>query len=148
MTKVPRTTIFQFRAKLGAGLWRDLEIDGSDTLEDLAVAILGTYKFECDHCYGFYSNLKGSRSDSAEIYELFEDIEEGSGAQNAKGVRDIRIEEVFSAKKQMRFLFDYGDQWEFVLTCNSIVEPESKVKYPRPTGGKGDAPEQYPAYEE
>jgi hypothetical protein len=148
MTKVPRTTIFQFRAKLGAGLWRDLEIDGSDTLEDLAVAILGTYKFECDHCYGFYSNLKGSRSDSAEIYELFEDIEEGSGAQNAKGVRDIRIEEVFSAKKQMRFLFDYGDKWEFVLTCNSIVEPESKVKYPRPTGGKGDAPEQYPAYEE
>ena len=60
MTKASRPTIFQFRAKLGAGLWRDLEIDGSDTLEDLAVAILAAYKFDCDHAYGFYSKLKGA----------------------------------------------------------------------------------------
>ena len=62
MTKASRPTIFQFRAKLGAGLWRDLEIDEYfyDTLEDLAVAILAAYKFDCDHAYGFYSKLKGA----------------------------------------------------------------------------------------
>jgi hypothetical protein len=48
----------------------------------------------------------------------------------------------------MRFLFDYGDEWEFILTCNGIVEPEPRVQYPRTTGSKGDAPEQYPAEEE
>ena len=148
MTKVFRTMIFQFRARLGAELWRDLEIDGSDTLEDLATTILGAFKFECYHCYGFYSKLNGRTSDSDEIYELFEDIEEGSGARNAKGVKGISIDKVFSAKKQMRFLFDYGDQWEFVLTCAGVVESEPKVQYPRTTGGKGHAPEQYPAYEE
>ena len=148
MTKASRTTIVQFRAKLGARLWRDLEINGSDTLEDLAAAILAAYNFDCDHAYGFYSNLKGSKSESNEIYELFEDMEEGSGAENAKGVKDIRIDEVFSSKKQMLFLFDYGDKWEFIVTCNGIVEPEPRVQYPRTTGGKGDAPEQYPAEEE
>jgi hypothetical protein len=146
--KASRATIFQFRAKLGRGLWRDVEIEGSDTLEDLASAILDAYKFSCDHCYGFYSKLKGRRSDSDEIYELFEDLEEGSGSENAKGVKYIRIDNVFSSKKQMRFFFDYGAYWEFILTCNGIVEPETGVQYPRTIGGKGDAPEQYPAYEE
>jgi hypothetical protein len=48
----------------------------------------------------------------------------------------------------MLFLFDYGDNWEFLLTCNSIVEPEPGVAYPRITGGNGETPEQYPPYEE
>jgi hypothetical protein len=148
MTKASKQMIFQVRAQLGARLWRDLEIGGSDTLEDLAVAILGAYEFSCDHCYGFYSKLKGRSSESDEIYELFEDMEEGSGSDNAKGVQDIRIDEVFSPKKQMRFLFDYGDGWEFILTCNSIMEPALGAQYPRNAGGKGDAPEQYPACEE
>ena len=80
MIKASTPTVFQFRAKLGGGLWRDIEIDGSGTLEDLASDILAAYKFNCDHCYGFYSKLKGRRSDSDEIYELFEDLEEGSGS--------------------------------------------------------------------
>jgi hypothetical protein len=148
VTKAAGPAIFQFRAKLGAKLWRDLEIEGSGTLEDLAVAILAAYEFECDHCYGFYSKLKGLKSESNEIYELFEDLEEGSGGKNAKGVRDTRIDEVFCAKKQMLFFFDYGDEWEFIVTCNSIEGPEPGVQYPRTRGGKGDAPEQYPVLEE
>ena len=75
--------ILQFRAKLGIGLWRDFDIDGSDTLEDLAVAILTAFEFECDHCYGFYSKLKGNKSDSDEIYELFADMEGGSSNERA-----------------------------------------------------------------
>ena len=75
--------ILQFRAKLGTGLWRDLDIDGSDTLEELAVAIPAAYEFGCDHCYGFYSKLKGNNSDSDEIYELFADMEGGSSNERA-----------------------------------------------------------------
>jgi hypothetical protein len=147
MTKLSAPAIFRFRAKLGT-VWRDFDIDGSDTLENLAVAILDVFKFDCDHCYGFYSKLKGNKSKSDEVYELFADQEEGSPNQNAKGVQETIIEEVFSPKKQMLFLFDYGDNWEFLLTCNGIVEPEPGVAYPRITGGKGEAPEQYPPYED
>jgi hypothetical protein len=148
MTKASTPAIFQFRATLGTGLWRDFDIDGSDTLENLAGAILTAYEFDCDHCYGFYSKLKGNKSKSDEIYELFVDQEEGSCNENAKGVQETIIEAVFSPKKRMLFLFDYGDNWEFLLTCNGIVKPESGTQYPRFRGGKGEAPEQYPAYEE
>jgi hypothetical protein len=148
MTKATTPAIFQFRAKLGTGLWRDLDIEGSDTLETLSAAILAAYNFQCDHCYGFYSKLKGNKSESAEIYELFADQEEGSPNKNAKGVQETLIDEVFVAKKQMLFLFDYGDCWEFLLTCNGIVKPEPGVHYPRITGGEGEAPEQYPTCEE
>jgi hypothetical protein len=140
--------ILQFRAKLGTGLWRDFDIDGSDTLEDLAVAILTAFEFECDHSYGFYSKLKGNKSDSDEIYELFADMEGGSCNERAKGVQDTIIREVFSPKKRMLFLFDYGDNWSFLLTCTGTVKPETGVQYPHIRGGKGDAPEQYPACED
>ena len=147
MTKLSTPAIFRFRAKLGT-VWRDFEIDGSDTLENLAVAVLDAFKFHCDHCYGFYSKLKGNNSKSDEIYELFVDMEEGSHNKNAKGVQETIIEGVFSPKKTMLFFFDYGDSWEFILTCKGVLEAEPGVAYPRITGGEGEAPEQYPPYEE
>ena len=146
MTKTP--SIFQFRVKWGTNVWRDFEIDGSDTLENLAMAILDAYEFNSDHCYGFYSNLKGDRSKSEEIYELFADQPESYSNEKAKGVVRILIQSVFTRNKHMLFLFDYGDQWEFRLKCTGVAAPEPKVKYPRVTGIKGDAPEQYPEYEE
>jgi hypothetical protein len=102
MTKATTPAIFQFRAKLGTGLWRDLDIEGSDTLETLSAAILAAYNFQCDHCYGFYSKLKGNKSKSDEVYELFADQEEGSPNENAKGVQETIIDEVFSPKKTDR----------------------------------------------
>jgi hypothetical protein len=147
MTKSRTPEIFQFRAKLGT-VWRDFEIDGSDTLENLAVAILDAFEFDCDHCYGFYSKLKGNKAKSDEIYELFVDIEEGSYNENAIGVQETLIDEVFSPKKKMLFLFDYGDNFEFILTCKGIGDSEPGVTYPRITGGEGEAPDQYPPYEE
>jgi hypothetical protein len=94
--------IFRFRAKLGT-VWRDFDIDGSDTLENLAVAILDAFEFDCDHCYGFYSKVKGNKSKSDEVYELFADQEEGSPNENAKGVQETIIDEVFSPKKRCCF---------------------------------------------
>ena len=99
MTKATTPAIFQFRAKLGTGLWRDLDIEGSDTLETLSAAILAAYNFQCDHCYGFYSKLKGNKSESTEIYELFADQEEGSPNKNAKGVQETLIETTSSSQK-------------------------------------------------
>ena len=139
MTKLSTPAIFRFRAKLGT-VWRDFEIDGSDTLENLAVAVLDAFKFDCDHCYGFYSKLKGNKSKSDEIYELFVDMEEGSHNKNAKGVQETIIEGVFSPKKTMLFFFDYGDSWEFILTCKGISEAEPGVAYPRIDVYKRQAP--------
>jgi hypothetical protein len=39
MAETTKPTIFQFRAKLNTGLWRDVEIEGADTLEGLAKVV-------------------------------------------------------------------------------------------------------------
>jgi hypothetical protein len=46
----------------------------------------------------------------------------------------------------MGFLFDYGDDWFFKVTLSKI-EDVSPKGLPRLVGSKGEAPEQYPAYE-
>jgi len=44
----------------------------------------------------------------------------------------------------MIFLFDYGDNWEFLVECCDIIEAETEKRYPKVTKKEGKAPEQYP----
>jgi hypothetical protein len=44
----------------------------------------------------------------------------------------------------MRFLFDYGDEWEFLVELVKRKPKEPKVKLPRLLISAGKAPAQYP----
>jgi hypothetical protein len=44
----------------------------------------------------------------------------------------------------MRFVFDYGDEWEFVVELVKRKPKEPKVKLPRLLISAGEAPAQYP----
>ena len=44
----------------------------------------------------------------------------------------------------MLFLFDYGDEWLFLLECLDVKPSESGGRLPIVVGRLGDAPEQYP----
>ena len=48
----------------------------------------------------------------------------------------------------MLFLFDYGDDWMFLVECKDLLDPTIKVKYPKVIEMVGKAPEQYPECEE
>jgi hypothetical protein len=43
----------------------------------------------------------------------------------------------------MRFLFDYGDEWEFVVELLKRKPKDPKVKLPRLLLSAGEAPPQY-----
>ncbi|WP_213075151.1 hypothetical protein QQE94_00580 [Fervidobacterium pennivorans subsp. shakshaketiis] len=65
-----------------------------------------------------------------------------------KGVKNTKVSQVFEKPRQrMLFLFDYGDQWHFIVELKKIVEPEQNIKYPAILETFGEAPEQYPEYE-
>ena len=128
--------IFKLKVSLEEGIYRVFEIQGNDTLEGLAKYILHVFKFNCDHAYGFYDN------DYNEVYELFHDLNMDSWA-GAKGVKKTLIQDVFQPKKQMIFLFDYGDEWTFLVECTAIVDANPKMKYPKLIEKKGRAPKQY-----
>jgi hypothetical protein len=44
----------------------------------------------------------------------------------------------------MRFLFDYGDGWEFLVELVKRKPKEPRVKLPRLLVSAGNAPAQYP----
>jgi len=141
--------IFVFRVSLDRDIYRDIEIAGSRSLASLAEFIIDAFDFDFDHCYGFYSKTKGRYYDSEEKYELFADMDEGgTGTPPAKSVEKTKIETVFFKGKKMLFFFDYGDSWEFIAKCKKTMPPVKKIQYPRITLSKGEAPEQYPDYED
>lgn len=132
--------------KIKHGDWSaELQLPVTSTLADLAETIIRAVGFDMDHCYGFYNNLK-RHFDSTEEYTLFADIGEDSKDDDT-GVENTRIDAVFAPKKKMLFLFDYGDDWMFQVTCTGEVEsrPFRRAKVLSTTG---EPPEQYPDWED
>ena len=137
-----------FRASLRGRLYRDIELPSSTSLEDLAAAIVNAFGFDFDHAFGFYSNLKGNYYKSLERYELFADLDEA----DEEGVRSVRRTKLSTAfpepGKQMLFLYDYGDGWQFKVELIGLGQKEPKVAYPRVVKQVGQAPPQYPDLDE
>lgn len=130
-----------------ARVYRDIEIEGTKSLSDLAEAIVGAFDFSFDHAYGFYSNLKNPYERSGERYELFADMEDTDS--DAGSVEKTKVQQVFTAVgKKMLFLFDYGDEWHFQVEVAAVGEKAPKMRYPRLVATKGEAPSQYPDEDE
>jgi hypothetical protein len=137
------------RASFKPKVYRDIEIEGSKSLSALAEAIVMAFDFEFDHPFGFYSDLKNPYSREGERYELFADMEDGDGDSEAGSVERTTVAEVFGVPgKQMLFLFDYGDDWRFVIEARGTGQKAPKTRYPRLVTSVGTAPEQYPDLEE
>jgi hypothetical protein len=137
-----QSTTHIFRASLKPKLYRDIEIEGTRSLGDLAEAIVGAFDFSFDHAFGFYSNLGEAYHKSPEQYELFADMEDSDS--QAKSVKGTKVAQAFATVgKKMLFVFDYGDDWRFQIELRTLGEQKSKTRYPRLIASVGDAPPQY-----
>ena len=137
--KETNKTVHIIKVKLG-NKHRILAIPSFYTLYDLAEAIVNSFDFGFDHCFGFYDTLGRGCFDSKEGYELFADIGEES---DFPGVKKTKINKVFDKiGKKMLFLFDYGDNWRFVIELIEI-RPFIDDKCPIVIKSVGKAPEQY-----
>jgi len=132
-----------FRASLTPKVYRAFEIADTSNLYTLAQVIVRSFEFDFDHAFGFFSKLKGNIYDSPVRYELFVDMGESEG--EARSVKRTRVVDAFpSVGTKMRFLFDYGDGWEFLVEFVKRKPKEPKVKLPRLLISAGQAPAQYP----
>jgi hypothetical protein len=110
------------------------------TLYRLAEAIVDSFGFYFDHPFGFYDNIR-HWTKSKEGYELFADIGEES---EFNGVEKTKVNQVFNKrKKRMLFLFDYGDEWHFIVELVGLETSKENVKYPLIVESVGEAPPQY-----
>jgi len=120
--------------------FRVLAVPEDYTLYGLAEAIIESFDFNFDHPFGFYDNIK-KWTQSEEGYELFADIGEES---EFKGVKKTKVNSVFNQiGKRMLFLFDYGDEWHFIVELKGIELPEERRRYPFIVESFGEAPPQY-----
>jgi hypothetical protein len=122
---------------------RTIAISGKKSLYQFAGAIVRSFNFFFDHCFAFYSDID-ARSSSKEIYELFVDIGEEPTAPHARGVKNVKVEKVFTEiGKTMLFLFDYGDNWHFAVELKSVRDKVDGEKLPAVEKMIGKAPLQY-----
>lgn len=103
---------------------------------------MNAFDFDFEHAFGFYSKLTGEgvmRADPK--YELFADIGEETDADS---VKRTRVDKAFAAVgDKMLFLFDYGDDWRFVVDLIGFGRLDPKARYPKLLRQEVASPEQY-----
>lgn len=124
-----------------------IEMTSTGSLADLAEMILKAMDFDDEHAYGFFDNLKNVYR-SKEKYTLFADHGEGED-DSEKGVSTTTVVTAFpKVGKQLMFLFDYGDDWHFLVTCTGIAGERKSGEAYRVVSVTGERPEQYPDCDE
>lgn len=120
---------------------RKIQVGDIYDLNYLAEAIVEAYDFDLDHCFGFYDYIDPHKQ--KEVYELFTDLPDVEHTLGAKGVEGVDITSVFDRDgKIMRFLFDYGDGWKFIV--KRMSRERGRRIHPRVVFRDGKSVEQYP----
>lgn len=144
------TVGYQFKASLlqDSNIYRVIEINPNLSLNNLAEAIIESFDFDFDHCFGFFDQNpnQGPIYDSIEKYELFNDLPDVEST-DAGSVKQTKIKDVWAhMKKKMYFLFDYGDNWIFEVGLENInTNSRSTHRHLHDIiKTVGNSPEQYP----
>lgn len=145
-----KTYIFKTNLFYDKKIIREIEVLESTNLYKLAEAVVGAYDFDFDHAFGFFSTIGERYFDSKRKYELFVDMKSKDiEPTGAKSVKKTKIGEVWkNIGDKMLFLFDYGDNWLFVVELIGFGAVEPGTKYPRVVKRVGITPEQYLEVEE
>ncbi len=139
--------IIALRIALDAKIYRDIEISGDASLYKLAQVINKVFGFDFDHAFGFYDNKKNPYK-SKEFYELFKDMGEESSPES-QSVKKSKVANAFDRNgKSLVFLFDYGDEWLFEVKRTEAREQPAPKAFWKLLKSVGDAPPQYPDFEE
>lgn len=132
--------LFQVVLKWDRKVWRTIEVRGDQTLDHLHLAIQHAFGWDNDHLYSFF--MSGKRWDTATEY-ADPRADDDPKADNVK-IGALKLE----PRKRFLYLFDYGDELLHDVWLVSVGAVEPRVKYPRVVKAHGDAPPQYPSYED
>jgi Plasmid pRiA4b ORF-3-like protein len=136
----PRKGVFIFRVSVGQ-VWRLIAIPSEATLDDLVAWILRSVEFDDDHLYEIsYRDRRG-----AEVVANHPGIDEGPWADEIS-IGSLPLE----PGQTMQLWYDFGDDWRFTIKLERVEPSDAKArsKKPRILESHGEAPEQYPDWDE
>lgn len=132
VTREQKKLVYRFRAVLKhkPNIWREVEVLGGQTLNELNVILVEAFEHEFYHLAGFWKLVprKGSRKHFREV-ELgtVDPFGEGDGA-------DVQIAAIgLKEGDKLMYVFDLNDWIEHTLTLTSIHAAEPQGVYPRQT---------------
>jgi len=137
------TRVFEFKVSLGKKCYRIIRCLPKHTFEDLHLAIQEAFEFDNDHLYSFY--LDGKCYSNYAIHSP-----DGGAEYNEPPFADeIYLgDERLANKQRILYLFDYGDCWEFDIALDVKNETGVILKNPEIIKSVGEAPEQYPDFDD
>lgn len=136
-------TLKVYPAGLGRSVYRTRTICGTDTLDQLCMAILNAFDFTAEHLYEFYMDNKMYREDCYRFNPVEDDLFDEDDAEGT----DIALDELGLIEGQKFSLhYDFGDDWMFAIRVMKIEEVKRHRK-PMLLSSKGSV-EQYPEGEE
>ena len=133
------TKSYIISVSLGTGCYRHIRISGKASLEELSDAILDAFDFDNDHLHAFFMNNKAWDDEHCYSSAYAED-----GCPDTYNCRlqFVGLEE----GKKFLYIFDFGDNWQFKCKVLKVLDEDTKTAEVIRT--KGEAPKQYPEYDE
>ncbi len=125
-----RRQVYRFKAALKhrKGLWRRIEIQGGQTLGDFDYVLRTAFEHDHgDHLSGFWKRVRRGKS------RRYREIDLGSinpfdgGEAEDLSVAGLQLQ----PGDELKYVYDFGDWIEHLITLEELVEPEKDVKYPR-----------------
>lgn len=149
--------VYRFKVSLfyDKRTYRQIDILGSQTLEDFHRIIFNAFDRYDEHLYSFFLTRKSQKSTTkiyeSDEYSLLSGFDDNPFFRKKKK-QDVRKTKIaflhLNPKEKMYYLFDYGDEWWHEITLLSTYDSNNNSNFPKVVKKVGASPSQYPDYDE
>ncbi|MCZ4409968.1 hypothetical protein O3Q51_14195 [Cryomorphaceae bacterium 1068] len=134
--------IFHFRVLIDQTeeVFRDIQIKGSDSFDDLHQAIVEAFEFSGDEMASFYmSNEEWDKGEEITQMDMG-----GLGDEGIKTMKDTPLDEmVFEEGEKLLYLYDFMRMWIFFVELVGVSTAKEDQTYPLVVLTVGDAPAEH-----
>lgn len=137
--------IYRFRVILDAkeDVFRDIEIEAENTLEELHNAITQAFGFEGQEMASFYvSNEQWEQGEEIALFDMSE------GMDSIRIMNETSIDDVtYREQPRLIYVYDFFNLWTFLVELADIAEVDPAQTYPNLMFAHGELPDQAPEKE-
>jgi hypothetical protein len=98
-----KTYFFKVKLKYAKRVWREIEISGGQTLDDLHLTIQRAFGFGADHLYSFFMSGKAWDNSDFEYYHPYSDVDSSASVEEEKMFSSVdrEIKQVLKERKDI-----------------------------------------------
>lgn len=127
------TLAYQLRIELRdfkPAIYRDVLVDPATPLPKFHKLIQAAMGWEDEHMHGFAVPIKSERYYRVQANRRFEKPYADNWGEPSNNESRFKLQDVMAAPKdKLLYLYDFGDDWEHVITLNAVVETDTPLPH-------------------